>query len=210
MASSFVSQIPVVVYLIQKLAPRTLLDIGKGFGKYGFLAHEYAGVPNDAKADPARSLASQSRLTIDAVEVEPDFLWPHLSQIYRTVHVGRIEELYGTLPDYDVVLMADVIEHLSAEAGREVVDHFVRKGSKVIVSTPKQFFQQEQYESTWEAHVSHWPPRAFDFVPHVTYQNVGPGRIYLLSAEPVAIRGFGNDPATRARRVLRMIRDEFV
>ena len=41
MASSFVSQIPVVVYLLQRLAPTSMLDIGKGFGKYGFLAHEY-------------------------------------------------------------------------------------------------------------------------------------------------------------------------
>ena len=145
---------------------------------------------------------------IDAVEVEPDFLWPHLSHLYRKVHVGKVEELLGSLPDYDVVLMADVIEHLSVEAGRRVVSHFVSRGSAVVVSTPKQFFEQEPYQSVYEAHISHWAPKDFAFVPHVQHQNVGPGRVFLLSAKPLVVRGFGSRLGTRARRLLRLIKEE--
>ena len=49
MASSFVSQIPVIVNLVSKLKPRKIIDIGKGFGKYGFLIHEYAGIDNQKR-----------------------------------------------------------------------------------------------------------------------------------------------------------------
>lgn len=210
MASSFADQIPVVIHLLQKLGPSTLLDIGKGFGKYGFLAHEYAGIAPSHKADPTKTLAQQSRLQIDAVEVERDFLWPHLSHLYRNVIVGKIEDIYVSLPHYDVVLMADVIEHIEKPAAKAIVKHLVDNGSIVIVATPKLFFQQHLYESGYEEHVSHWLPHDFSMVPFVDFQNTGAGRIYVLSRNPIEIRGFGNRLRTRLRRLARIIRDEFV
>lgn len=161
MASSFADQIPVIVYLPQRSAPATMLDVGKGLGKHGFLAHEYTGISYDTRPDPSKMVASQSRLRIDAVEAETTFLWPHLSQFYRKVYVGRIEDLYLKLPQYDVVLMADVIEHLRSEDARAIVKHFLDVGSKVIISTPKTHFEQYLFESQFEEHLSHW--RAEDF-----------------------------------------------
>ncbi len=209
MASSFADQIPVIIYLIQQLRPVTLLDVGKGLGKYGFLAHEYAGISLQDRPDPTKTVAQQSRLTLDAVEVEESFLWPHLSQFYRQVFVGKIEDLLPTIPTYDVVLLADVIEHMSKRAGMDVVDHFVRAGSKVVVSTPKDLFSQHLCGSEYEEHVSHWTPVDFAFVPAMTFQNVGAGRVFLLSNTPIKIRGFGSDPVTRLRRIARLLRGEF-
>ncbi len=210
MASSFPDQIPVVVHLLQKLQPSTLLDVGKGLGKYGFLAHEYAGLRLDQAPDPSKTVAAQSRLQTDAVEVERTFLWPHLSHFYRRVYVGKIEELYPTLPRYDVVLMADVIEHLTKEDGARIVSHFLKQGSRVVISTPKRFFEQHLYNSPYEEHISHWPPRDLArLAPFVDYQNVGAGRIFLLSPIEQRIRGFGNRPIARARRLARLILAEF-
>lgn len=210
MATSFVDQIPSVVFLIQQLKPKTLLDIGKGLGKYGFLAHEYSGLSYAHAPDPTRTVAEQSALAIDAVEVEETFLWPHLYQFYRKVYVGKAEEIYPTLPMYDVVLMADVIEHIEKECANALVQHFIERGSSVIVSTPKKFFAQHLFESKYEEHVSHWEPRDFSFAPFMDYQNVGPGRVYLLAQAPRWIRGFGNRPTARVRRLARFFRDEFV
>jgi hypothetical protein len=74
MASSFSNQIPLIVWLLQILRPHTILDVGKGFGKYGFLAHEYLGVDPRVRPDPTRTLANQSRIVLDAVESNLDYL----------------------------------------------------------------------------------------------------------------------------------------
>src|SRR5262249_27292567 len=134
MASSFASQIPIIVHLLSKLKPATVLDIGKGFGKYGFLIHEYVGIDPTKRPNPKATLAEQSRVAVDGVECNENYLWPHIRQFYRNVYLGRIEELYPTLPRYDVVLMADVIEHIKKEDGLKITRHFVSQGSRIIVS----------------------------------------------------------------------------
>lgn len=208
MASSFAEQIPTIVHLLQALAPRTMLDIGKGFGKYAFLTHEYVGVSTDRRPDPDRTLKDQSSVAIDAVEAQPAFMWPHLTQLYREIAVGDIVDLHGELSGYDVVLMADVIEHIPKPDGARVVRHFVGDGSTVIISSPKTFFAQALYDSPHEAHVSHWRPADFRFAPYLAWQTVGAGRIYLVSQVPRPVRGFGNGLLTRSRRIGRMLAAE--
>jgi hypothetical protein len=209
MASSFASQIPVIVHLMSSLAPASVLDIGKGFGKYGFLLHEYCGIDTSVRPNPAMTLGQQSRVTIDAVESNPDYMWPHLADLYRKIFTGRIERLYTELPQYDLVLMADVIEHLNKEDGFKVVSHFVRCGAAVIVSTPRNFFHQELFESSDEHHLSHWTPADFRSFENWDYQNAGAGRVYLISPRPFNITAFGNAPVTRLRRLARTIRYNF-
>ena len=176
MASSFLDQMPTIMYVLQKINPQTVLDVGKGFGKYGFLLHEYVGIDNTKKPDPNRTLAEQSRIAIDAIEVNPSFQWPHISQFYRHVYLGRVEELCDDLPAYDVVLMSDVIEHIEKTAALRVVDLFLARGSTLLISTPRKFFQQELFESPDEHHVSFWTINDFRKPDRtVFYQNVGRG-----------------------------------
>jgi hypothetical protein len=206
MATSFYSQIPIVVHILTKLQPATMLDIGKGFGKYGFLVHEYVGVDPYKRPNPRVTLAEQSRVTVDAVESNDHYLWPHLEQFYRKIYVGRIEELYQTVPRYDLVLMADVIEHIAKDDGMKIVKYFVETGAYVVVSTPRDFFQQDLFESKDEHHVSFWTPRDFNWC-HFDYQNCDSGAVYLLSSSPVNIRGFGHSLMARARRMARVAKD---
>lgn len=206
MATSFASQIPIIVHLLGKLAPATVLDIGKGFGKYGFLVHEYVGIEPYKRPNPKATLMQQSRVYVDAVECNEDYLWPHLSQFYRNVYIGRIEQLYKSLQHYDVILMADVIEHIAKEDGLNIAKHFVAAGSNLIISTPRDFFDQALYESKDEHHVSHWTAPDFNWC-HCDYQNCDGGVVFLLSSQPINIRGFGRSPMTRARRLARVVRD---
>lgn len=206
MASSFAEQIPVVLHVLAHLSPRTVLDVGKGFGKYGFLIHEYVGVDTKKRPDPGLTLAEQSCVTIDAIECNPDYLWPHLKQFYRTVTLGRIEDLCLGLPAYDVVLMTDVIEHLEKSVAEGVLASFFKRGSTIVVSTPTRFLQQDLYQSADERHRSFWGPQDF-WAPNRTvyHQHVGPGTVYVMKMGHLPrIRGFGNDPVTRARRVARL------
>ena len=202
------NQIPVVVHVLQRLAPQTVLDVGKGFGKYGFLIHEYVGIPTDRRPHPQLTLCEQSTVAIDAVEVQADYLFPHLEHLYRKVIEADISDIYSSLSGYDVVLLADVIEHLDRGIAESIVRHFIEDGSAIVITTPKQFFRQHLYQSDFEEHVSHWTPRDFDFAPYVDWQPVGPGVVYLVCGNRTPIRGFGHGPVTRARRIARLLLDE--
>lgn len=206
MASSFAEQIPVVLHVLQQLRPVMVLDVGKGFGKYGFLIHEYLGVETTRRPDPQRTLMAQSHVRVDCVECNPDYLWPHLSQFYQHVYQGRIEDLCRELPRYDVVLMTDVIEHLDKPVAEGVLASFFKNGSTIVLSTPTKFLQQDLYGSPDERHRSLWGPHDF-WAPNRTvyHQHAGPGTVYVMKAGPLPrIRGFGNDPVTRVRRMARL------
>ena len=85
MGSSFMSQIPTVLDLLQQIHPKTMRDVGKGFGKYGFLVHEYFGNPTAVRPNPRRMLREQSTVVIDAVESNHFYMWP-LDHIYRRIY----------------------------------------------------------------------------------------------------------------------------
>lgn len=83
---------------------------------------------------------------------------------------------YKKLPtDYDLVLMIDVIEHMTKEQGYKILDYF--KGSKVIVSTPRNFATEPHPENPFEEHITHWTLEDFE-----NYRNIseGPAVIVVL------------------------------
>jgi hypothetical protein len=53
MPSSRPTTIPVVIHLLRQIRPRSILDVGIGFGKWGHLFREYTDI-NEAERDPAR------------------------------------------------------------------------------------------------------------------------------------------------------------
>ncbi len=207
MASSFPEQIPVVIWVLSNLKPRRVLDIGKGFGKYGMLIHEYIGVDSESPPVPGRSLREQSGVLVDAVDINADYALPHLEQFYNRLTLADIRLAYSQFSGYDLILMIDVIEHLEKDDGLRIVDWFCRQGSHMLISTPKKFFNQHLYGSVAEHHVSHWTPE--DFAGrNLIWQNCGPSRLYLLSPKPLRIRGFGNSILYRLRRLGRAMRNE--
>lgn len=209
MASSFSIQIPTLIHLIQKLDPKTVLDIGKGFGKYGFLIHEYVGINNTKRLHPDKTLKEQSEIIIDAVEVDADLLMPHLPHLYANVFFEDILQLYPRLAAYDLVLMIDIIEHIEKNAAITLLRHLLLQGSKIIIATPVNFFEQELYESNFEHHVSHWKKKDFNNLGYLNVQYIDSSAVYLLSNEIIDIRGFGNSWIKKIRRLARAVKNEF-
>lgn len=209
MASSFYDQIPTVLNIITQVKPKRVLDIGKGFGKYGFLTHEYLGISNTEKINPNRSLKDQSAVIIDTVEVDDDLILPHLEHLYDKVIKDDIFNTYKTLGNYDLVLMIDVIEHLDKDKAKELVDYFFHQGSALIIATPIDFFEQHLYESVYEEHISHWGLADFkSYGSSLSYQKLASGRIYFLSKKPYEIKGFGNKLILKLKRIRRAILNE--
>ncbi len=63
---------------------------------------------------------------------------------------------------YDLALFLDVIEHFEKEEGFSVLKELRRISKKVLITTPKDFYEQVVEENPLENHRSYWT--ADDFV----------------------------------------------
>ena len=81
-------------------------------------------------------------------------------------------------------------------------------GSKIIIATPIEFFEQNLYESEFEHHVSHWTKKDFIKLGYLNVQYFDAGAVYLLSNEKIDVRGFGSSWIKKLRRIARAIKNE--
>jgi hypothetical protein len=148
--------IPVIVNAMRQLQPRSILDIGVGFGKYGMLFREYLDVWNAGDADELRPASWRTR--IEGVEVFPQYLTPLHEYLYDRVHVGDIRTVIDRLGRFDVVFMGDVLEHFRPQEGRELVQKLYDHARRCLLLTyptnanrrgPLLGNDAEAHHSTW-------------------------------------------------------------
>src|SRR5579872_3797635 len=108
MPTSDLQNITPIISVLHTLAPKSVLDIGCGFGKYGALAREYLDVWH------GRIQRDQWQTRIEAIEGFAGYRNP-LWDIFDCVHLGDARELLVTLGKFDVILIADVIEHFELD-----------------------------------------------------------------------------------------------
>lgn len=136
---------------IQDLKPKRVLDIGIGFGKWGFLVKEYAH-----KRHPKDS----SQVELVGVEVWKDYITPVHNLIYDEIFIGDILEFLKyseSIPYFDLVIMGDVIEHLEKEVGEKLLIDLKNISKRILITTPILFARQEaEYGNLNEIHKSHW------------------------------------------------------
>lgn len=129
-----------IIDRIMEWKPRKILDVGIGWGKYGLLCREYL--------QPYGCLER-----IDGVEIWEPYIGPIQKAIYDNIYNEDIVT-HEFKTDYDLVLLIDVIEHITKKQGIELLD---RINAKVIVSTPVGFMESgEHYGNKYEAHKSGW------------------------------------------------------
>jgi len=150
-------QIPRVVDVLVRERPRTVLDVGAGYGKYGMLAREYGGAER-----------------VDAVDaVAPRF------PVYDHVWLGDLRALDTLLPAaperWDLALFIDAIEHLEKAEAWKVLDTLTRRARRVLITTPWGFRPQEIPGMPFETHRSGWYPWEFGQRCHVHRTSIFPG-----------------------------------
>src|SRR5947208_4841713 len=107
MPSSRPNVIPTVIHLVRQIKPRSILDVGIGFGKWGHLFREYTDI-NEAESDPVRYRRKNCRLRIDGIEGNAAYLTPIHSFLSSDIHVGDACLLIRKLPRYDLIFRGDV------------------------------------------------------------------------------------------------------
>ncbi len=113
-----------------------ILDVGPGKGKYsGLLFAEY---PN-----------------LDCVEIFAPYVKAfNLTEKYRHVYVADIRAF--ALPrTYDLVLLGDVLEHLSVDEAQALIGRLDKDGSFIIATVP---FSYEQDPVNGNEHERHLQP----------------------------------------------------
>jgi len=150
------SNVPFVATELQRLKPRSVLDIGVGFGKWGVVAREYL------EAWRGRFRREEWQVRVEGIEIFEAYRNPVWDAVYDRVHIGDALELVGTLGHFDVALICDVIEHMDKAAGLQLLRRLLDACDTVIVTTPLSFWpQQEEHGNKHEKHISLWQPADF-------------------------------------------------
>ena len=168
MPTSHFLQLNEIVELIVYTNPLRILDIGVGFGKYGFLSREFLELWGEEE-----NYCNWKRL-IDGVEAFPKYITPVHNFIYNNIFIGDALKIIPQLnTEYDLVLLIDVIEHLTFEEGIELIKNCLKIGRNLIISTPKKVWERpESFGNPYEAHKFRWLKKHFSqfekkfFVPN--------------------------------------------
>ena len=149
MPSSYPENIPLIIQTIARFKPKSVLDVGLGNGKYGFLMREYFG-----KRPHPEEGSWQEIPKIDGIEIFESYITNLQKLIYNEIFIGNALEM--KIGDYDMYLLVDVIEHWKKEEAIKLVERLIRKGN-VLISTPKDNTPQNANDGNeWGRHISYW------------------------------------------------------
>lgn len=145
MPTSYSQNVSPLLELALAENPRCVLDVGAGYGKWGFLLREYL--------DDFR-WAHQ----IDGVEPWKDYTRrSHADHFYDYLATGTFPECADDLsPGYDLILMVDVLEHYEPAAAIAALRKALDMAPAVLIATPVGYPQGAVNGNELERHRSEW------------------------------------------------------
>jgi len=158
MPTSSFDTVPTIGQLIRSQEPQSVLDVGIGFGKWGYMVRELQDIAYE------RYKPDEWKVMIVGVEAFKDYHTPIWDYIYDNVIIGDIRKEKALLSKFDLVLFIDVLEHMHHDEGLELLEEVQRAGKKYIVSVPNYPSPQGAFcGNEFEIHVSvgEWSPRDF-------------------------------------------------
>ena len=157
MLSSHHFQLNEIVDAITLAGPEKLLDIGIGFGKFGFLAREYLELWKEGADYHKRAVQ------IDGIEAYEPYITPVHKLIYDNIFIGNaLEILPGLEEKYDLILMIDVFEHFTYEDGCRLLEYCRKASRNILISVPVALSPQEAvFGNRFEEHKYAWQKKDF-------------------------------------------------
>lgn len=151
MPSSHFYQLDQISGIIFNLNPKSVLDVGVGFGKYGLLTREYVDVWRDGNY-------KHFKRRLDGIEIYKSYLNPMHKFLYNNIYLGNAKDIIPKLKiKYDLVLLIDVIEHFSKKEGDILLKKLLKISNFILVSTPRKMLQQaEVFGNVYETHIHQW------------------------------------------------------
>jgi len=184
MPTSPYAHIYTFVRYLDLIRPSSLLDIGLGNGRIGFIARDLLDVMLGE-----RYKKSDRQVKIDGIEVFPDYIQKHQKEIYDDIYIGDAYQVIDQLGHYDVIVLGDVLEHFEKKRAYSFLDKCFEHADKyVIIFIPlgEKWVQPEIYGNPHEKHQSFWSQEEFEpMVCAYEYFNYSPGRYgaFLIKKE---------------------------
>jgi SAM-dependent methyltransferase len=146
------------MHWIEEVNPKSILDVGVGFGKAGFLCREYLEVIKGTYQK------KYWKTNIVGIEIYKPYLTPAVDFLYDKIIIGDAFQILDTIQPFDVILALDILEHFERERGFLLINKILKKAAKrVILTTPAKFIPQgEVFGNPHETHKSLW--RREDFL----------------------------------------------
>ena len=139
--------------LVKKLDPKSILDIGVGFGRWGILFREFLEVWGD------NNVSGEWKRKIDGVEIFPDYIKPYHKFFYDSIF---IEDALGfikkTKNRYDLINCGDVIEHFEKKKALELINLCLERSDYLLINIPVgvNWEQGAVNNNEYERHRSRW------------------------------------------------------
>lgn len=169
MPSSRASSIPYVISVVTQIQPRSILDVGVGFGKWGYLFREYTDIVK-SETDFNRYRKDGWKIRIEGIEVFQDYVHQGHHFIYDKLHIGNVVDILPNIGKFDTIFFGDILEHLGLEDGKAILQIAMGHCNKcVILTTPK--FETNQgnlCNNPLERHLSLWTKKDFHDVAPCT------------------------------------------
>jgi hypothetical protein len=117
MPTSPYGHIETFVQFLLHTRPASVLDVGLGNGKLGFVARDVLDVMLNARFHRA-----EWNVRIDGIEVFGDCIQAHQRAVYNDIHIGDAADVLDRLGAYDLILLGDVLERFPKEQGQAFLD----------------------------------------------------------------------------------------
>ncbi|HYF75042.1 MAG TPA: hypothetical protein VD757_00530, partial [Candidatus Nitrosocosmicus sp.] len=130
MTGNFVQVLPILMEKVLGETPGSILDIGMGIGINGLLLREMLEMPGYGG-----EATRQREHRIDGVELIEGHRTPVHGYIYDNLYGSEFFDTVSQLPDYDTIILFDVLAYLSKDDGLWLIDELVRhtvKGLYII------------------------------------------------------------------------------
>jgi SAM-dependent methyltransferase len=151
---------------------RSILDVGCGAGKWGFLARDLLDHYHHAVYHRA-----DWRTRIDGIEAFERYRTPVHDYVYDEIHWGDAVDVVPSVGSYDIVIAMEVIEHLDKPQGVALLDALLSRCRRALfLSFPPEYDgaghhvldQKTVHDNAFEEHRSVWSEADLSGTPHRT------------------------------------------
>ncbi|MBF0330027.1 MAG: class I SAM-dependent methyltransferase [Nitrospirae bacterium] len=136
------------------IRPTSVLDIGLGNGKIGFIVRDCLDVTMGE-----RYKRSDWKVILDGIEIFPDYIQDHQKAIYNKIFIGNAFEYIDVIGVYDLIIAGDVLEHFEKNKAWSFLDKCAAHCNKyLILNLPlgEKWEQPTIYGNPHEKHLSSW------------------------------------------------------